>query len=196
MYCYHSTVVNDVYSNWQRSAIRLLSTIERNRDLSPKSYHVFNGSTLHGLCVTRSRDLAFTNRTFGSLVLELKQDQLRHHNRVLPIDGNVSFNGKLEDSLLPFQSNMFAAVTSTCRDRSPSAAYTQQPPMAEELVIGQIRQFRRCINHIYLLSNWNTDPEAEEVVEHQLESLGLPYTVESNPHDIRVSDIIRIHSNK
>ncbi len=191
MFCYHSTSLRDPGSGFKRDALGLLRSIRDKKYLEPRTKHVINQTSMFGLSVSRSRAYALGERLFGNVVLELDYNRLRHHNRVIPIDGNISFVGQQNHCIMSFGSSDFEHLCNLYRDRQGIL------PSCEDFVIGPIKNFRRCINHIYLLADYRTESEDTlELFEELVVDLNIPYTVESNPGDIQLTDVIKLHTTQ
>ncbi len=199
---YHSTQIH--YCWTKRDAVRLLRAIRDEQYLEPKTTHAFNGNYYQGMSVTRNKDLAFKSRIYGGLVLELDPDTLRYNNRVMPIDGNVAFHGEhngrgLGDGL-PFGSDDFLNSVRCYRTR---ITYYNQPngeDLAEEFVLGRVKNFRRHVRHAYILEMGDTHTDEYESklqqVEELLSDLDIPVTYEDNPNNITNLDITKLHINQ
>ena len=185
-FCYHATVLGSPEMNTYRCALKLLKALKANPTLEPNTNHILNGQIISGLCTSRCVDLMFNQRVFGNVVFELKYDELRYQNKIQPIDGSMSIHSLCENKDAVFNTPDFDAVYSAWHERTHGAS------LAEDFVIGPIRNFVRCINHVYILEvDWHVADIRLAEVHRLLDTLNIPYTEEFNPYDISLLDIYR-----
>jgi hypothetical protein len=198
MFLYHNNWLDD-----ECSAIKMLEAVLTGEPLEPVSCHFYNGDLLPCLSLTRNRGMAFENRTYGLVVFELILDKLKHHNVVMPFDGHLSYNYQGEcdryqcavpDQWCSFDSYQFQHTPNVHRSRLHSASQGFVD-LAEELVIGPIPRFERCIERIYLLhpdiNYYPHDPENVDILTELCFRLNIPLTIESTPRDISTTDIVK-----
>jgi len=196
MFVYHSTHMGTPQNKSPRSAYQLLKAVQTHQKLFARSTHVIGDQVVDGLCTTRSKILAFNGRVFGDIVFELHLDKLKYRNKVVPIDGNISFE-RLKDGCDNFPTtsdDRYHHLLNTQRDR-----IVIDPPvnMAEEFVIGDIKKFRDCINHIYILEPMLVLSDELQLTYDRFEvlvnTMRIPYSIETNPGDIQLIDVYRTH---
>lgn len=137
------------------------------KDMMPAKWEhdIPNLGTRLGNSFTRNREYRRNDRP---VCLSMDQEKLAAHNKIVPLDGEFVFQHKYGDSRYK-----------TLHDRIMNADGGQ---LAEEFVIGDIKNLHRCIAHIEVKNTYSflTPAEVRELVEtvkDYAEKYSIPYTI-------------------
>ncbi len=114
--------------------------------------HKIDGRTVKGTSFTRSKQLAFKNRSFGPVVLEVDQSKLSHTNKMIPVDAEYAHylarnRRKGNDPVALRAWNKF-------NDRaSGTGTHEMGAAMAEEFVVGDIHPLSRYLTQIIVFED-------------------------------------------
>lgn len=199
MYWYHSTSCN---RPGRPPAWRFFRDIMNNVAITPRTTHILDGRTIRGLSTTRNHGMVFETRTYGPIVFELMPEKLKLNNKTIAIDGNVSWYSRIRkpevviDTTGDFTGLQFQLASTKYRSRM-NYCDKGLVDLAEDFIIGNINNFARCINRVYIIdSGWGdtirgVDDETKRYIREVCELLNIPLTMESEHSTITPEDVIK-----